>query len=95
MERPALICKGELLLNLRYIRNTTTSRREPEPVNYCLVYRTSETQPDSRDQSDLVNYCLVCGTSETDLGELRRACEVSYYLIYGTSETCCDLARRP
>ena len=52
-----------------------------------MVYRTSETQPDSRDQSDLVNYCLVCGTSETDLGELRRACEVSYYLIYGTSET--------
>ena len=43
MERPALICKGELLLNLRYIRNTTTSRREPEPVNYCLDCGISET----------------------------------------------------
>ena len=36
--------KGELLLGLPYLRNLFFFRRDPDVVNYYLVYRTSETQ---------------------------------------------------
>ena len=87
MERPALICKGELLPGLRYIQNLIPISREILSVNYYLDYRTSETTTVSLPHRPSVNYYLDYRTSET-----RRPCagttkSVNYYLDYGTSET--------
>lgn len=87
MEHPALICKGELLLNLRYIRNTTTSRREPEPVNYCLDCGISETQIWLCHSRSRVNYYLIYSTSETARVRQAHPNPVNYCLDYRTSET--------
>lgn len=88
MERPALICKGELLPGLRYIQNLIPISREILSVNYCLIYGTSETRKSTEARSCLVNYYLDYGTSETTPASRVRTSSVNYCLIYGTSETC-------
>ena len=65
MERPALICKGELLLGLRYIRNQLFGFGGEKVVNYCLIYGTSETKKFRKVSDKRVNYYLDYRTSET------------------------------
>ena len=53
-------------------------------VNYCLVYRTSETIPNGLNLGLEVNYYLACGTSETGCGLCGKDDGVNYRLNYGT-----------
>ena len=78
---------GELLLGLPYLRNAAIAPSSSPIVNYCLVYRTSETKIHQLVEVRSVNYYLDYRTSETTpqygLGEGA----VNYYLDYRTSET--------
>ena len=78
---------GELLLDLRYFRDSSWLAPECARVNYCLDYCTSEIPVPTDALPARVNYYSDYRTSETRLGELWRACEVNHCLIYGTSET--------
>ena len=35
---------GKLLIELRYLRNSSSSMKRSSLVNYCLIYGTSETR---------------------------------------------------
>lgn len=56
-------------------------------VNYCLIYRTSETLNPARSCEGPVSYYLVYGTSETGKHFAAGGDQVNYYLVYGASET--------
>ena len=59
MERPALICKGELLLGLRYFRNIKTDREDAESGELPLGLRPSETDAPSVRGRRTMSYYLV------------------------------------
>lgn len=87
MERPALICKGELLLSLRYFRNYSRIKGEDVIGELLLGLRYFRNTVTMRLPPLEVNYYLDCGTSETRTSSCRYRLRVNYYLIYGTSET--------
>ena len=78
---------GELLLGLRYLRNSSSSMKRSSLVNYCLIYGTSETTPASRVRTSSVSYYLDYGTSETEVLMQHQTVVVNYCLVYRTSET--------
>ena len=57
--------RGELLLDLRYIRNFIVYFSIIGQVSYYLVYGTSETERQRVAHRRMVNYYLDYGTSET------------------------------
>ena len=65
MERPALICKGELLLGLRYFRNYSRIKGEDVIGELLLDLRYFRNLFFFRRDPDVVNYYLDYRTSET------------------------------
>ena len=78
---------GELLLGLPYLRNAAIAPSSSPIVNYCLVYRTSETKIHQLVEVRSVNYYLDYRTSETATVSTTSVTSVNYYLDYRTSET--------
>ena len=64
--------EGELLLDLRYIRNKDKRYIQKAGVNYCLDCGTSETLDPARTCEGPVNYYLDYGISETRLCRAER-----------------------
>lgn len=78
---------GELLLGLRYFRNSDNTRRALKVVNYYLDYGTFETTPIIQIKTTMVNHRLNYGTSETARVRQAHSNPVNYCLDYRTSET--------
>ena len=87
MERPALICKGELLLGLRYFRNSEIDGSSLMFGELLLDLRYFRNCPLTALCSHGVSYCLIYGTSKTHAPRKAERIGVSYCLDYGTSET--------
>ena len=65
MERPALICKGELLLDLRYLRNDELIVGDAVEGELLLGLPYLRNEWNAPRLSVKMNYYLDYGTSET------------------------------